>query len=100
MSIQDLCYRIDDGKHQGDQPSQNQYSDNHRINITVDVLEDVHLTSLSSACAGGCCTSASSTVCWAIMSRRLGQVSFTRPIWANKIMNAIPVTASQMRWIP
>src|SRR6266581_3716430 len=102
MSIQYLYYRIDDVKHQCNQPGQDQYADDDRIDITMDALEYVHilLTHLSSACAGSCCTTASFTVCWLRLSRRRGQVSFTRPIWANRIMNATPVTASQMRWIP
>src|SRR5215831_8561483 len=102
-SVKDICtlpYWIDDVEHQCDQPGQNQYADDDRIDIAMDVLEYVHLTSLSSACAGGCCTSASFTACWASMSRRRGQMSFTRPIWANRTMNATPVTASQIRWIP
>src|SRR4249920_329384 len=100
MNVRDLLYRIDDVKHQCNQPGQDQYADDDRIDVSMDALEYVHLTHLSSACAGSGSPTASFTDCWIRLSRRRGQVSFTRPIWANRTMNATPVTASQMRWIP
>ncbi len=79
-NIRHLPYGIDDVQHQCYQPGQDQYADDDRIDVSMDALEYVHLTHLSSACAGSCSTTASFTVCWARMSRRRGQASFTRPI--------------------
>src|SRR5215467_5667174 len=79
-----LPYLIDDVEHQCNKPGQNQYADDDRIHIAMDMLEYVHRTSLFSDCAGGCSPAASCTACWAMMSQRRSQVSFTRPIWANR----------------
>ena len=80
MNVRDLLYRIDDVKHQCNQPGQDQYTNDDRIDVSMDVLEYVHLTHLSSACTGSCSTTASFTACWLRLSRRRGQVFFTRPI--------------------
>jgi len=82
------------------EPGQDQYADDDRIDVSMEALEYVHSIHLSSACTGGCSTNASCTLCSMRLSRRRGQVSFTRPIWANSTRNATPVTASQMRCIP
>ncbi len=52
-NIWDLPYRIDDVEHQCDQPGKDQYTNDHRVDIAMDVLQYVHLSSLSSASAGG-----------------------------------------------
>ncbi len=52
-NIWDLPYRIDDVEHQCDQPGQDQYANDDRVDIAMDVLQYVHLSSLSSASAGG-----------------------------------------------
>ncbi len=46
--------RIDGDEHPGDQPGQDQHADDDRIDITMDMPEDVHVLhlSLSSRCAG------------------------------------------------
>ena len=53
--IQYLPYRIDRDEHPGNQPGQDQYADDDRIDITVDTPEYIHVLhlSLSSGCARG-----------------------------------------------
>jgi hypothetical protein len=55
-----LAYRVERDEHQRDQPSQDHYADDDRIDISMDSLEHIPLTHLSSACTDGC--SASSCV--------------------------------------
>src|SRR6266699_1421796 len=60
-----LAYRFECDEHQRDQPGQDQYADDDRIDIAMDSLEHILLTHLSSACVGSCAVS-SSVVCWCI----------------------------------
>ena len=60
-----LPYRADCDEHPGNQPGQDQYADDDRIDIAMDSLEHMLLTHFSSACAGSCAVS-SSVVCWCI----------------------------------
>jgi hypothetical protein len=55
-----LPYRADCDEHPGNQPGQDQFTDDDRIDIAMDSLEHNPLTHLSSACTDGC--SASSCV--------------------------------------
>ena len=50
-----LPYGIDGDEHPGNQPGQDQYADDDRIDITMNTPEDVHVLhlSLSSGCARG-----------------------------------------------
>src|SRR6266516_3184489 len=61
-----LAYRVDRDEHPGNQPGQDQYADDDRIDIPMDSLEHMLLTHLSSACVGSCAVS-SSVVCWCIV---------------------------------
>src|SRR5450755_855915 len=92
--------RVDYEQQQRNQPGQDQETDDGRIHITMDSLEHVFHTHLSSACTGGSCASCSFVCGWFCFSGLRGQVSWTRPIWANSTMNATHVTASQGRLIP
>src|SRR5258708_8951040 len=52
-----LAYRVERDEHQRDQPGQDHYADDDRIDITMDSLEHIPLTHLSFACTGGCSAS-------------------------------------------
>jgi hypothetical protein len=64
--VQYLPYGVDCDKHPGNQPGQDQYADDDRIDITMNTPEDVHVLhlSLSSDCIGGSWATTSCVAGW------------------------------------